>query len=200
MNFRKKKGTFSPGFKPIGDPGGGVTSIHDISTSNSSESMNEKRPLENTESQEKIAEKKRKLARYGLKFQSAGTLMSIGELLGKDTPLQQGSPAKISEKPNQLDSEKITDRRAQDKAAMIQGIKGSYTTMWDKEGETGKRADISKPLPVSSQKAPPPLMSRQRELIMEKAAGSDSDDEDQTLTAKTLIKRTPVFKFKIGKK
>lgn len=153
---------------------------------------------DNTSSQEKdkVAAKKQKLAKFGLKFMSAGTLISISDQIGKDTPLQQLPTGNDASSSAEVDAP--LSRREADRKALIEKQKVAYTTMWDKEGAASRV--VSKALPVSSDKPPPPLMSRQRELIMEKASEADSDDEDSSLTAKTLIKKAPGFKFKIGKK
>ena len=53
-----------------------------------------KRSKESEESQAKIAEKKARLAKFGLKFQSAGTLVTIGDQLGRDSSIYR-TPAVI---------------------------------------------------------------------------------------------------------
>ncbi len=154
----------------------------------------EERSKDTAKSQEKIAEKKMKLTKFGLNFQSAGTLMTIHDQIGKDTPLCVGGGAtSLTQVPGGSE-----ESRKRSKDSYVEEMKGAYTTKWSKEG-SHSTAEVTAPLP-SSDKAPPPLMSRQRELTMEKYDDKTSDDEDISLTARTLIKKKPTFKFNIGKK
>lgn len=158
------------------------------------------------ESQAKIAAKKAKLSKFGLKFESAGTLTSITDQLGttistyKPPALIQRLTAKEWIKDTSSDTKKIsfdiqstttakslppTATGAQDK---------QYTSVWMTPGD-GKQEVSSKPVT----KGPPPkLMSRQRELNMEKAFGADSSDEDE-LTSVPIIRGPAKFKFKLSK-
>lgn len=160
----------------------------------------------------KVADKIKKLAKFGLKFQSAGTLISIGDSrIERDTPLCKNVMPMTGEQ-QQEKRAPVEERRS--RKVKIGGViidvdqKASYTTMWEKAGEGGKKDDTM-PLPSSQDKAPPPLMSRQRELIMEKAANlkkddDDDDDDDVDFTAKKqkkdIIKKPVAFTFKITKK
>ena len=144
-------------------------------------------------SQEKITTKKMRLAKFGPKFQSAGTLMSISDQIGKDTPIKKTHETTPLNESSQL----LPREESEGVRTIKEEVKGGdYTTKWDREGAALKR-EVNPP--PSVEKAPPPLMSRQRELTMEKYVESDSDEEGSTLTAKTIVKRTPTFKFKIGK-
>lgn len=152
-----------------------------------------------TKSQEKIADKKLKLAKIGLKFYSAGTLVSIGDRIEKDTPLCK-EPVPISESTQKPESSKSAAEEAM--AKRLEKKKASYTTTWEREGSLSRHDKNIVPASPNVKSEPPPLMSRQRELIMEKSAenGNSSDDEDSDLTAKVFIKKTPTFKFKMAKK
>lgn len=139
-------------------------------------------------SQDKLSDKKTKQSKYGMKFQSAGTLISIG----KDTPLIKKTTPTPTVEPTQVDK---------DRTAHLEKKKASYTTkLWERAGEAAKR-EQTKPSAPEVDKAPPPLMSRQRELTMEKYAEREpgSDDEEPDFTAKAIIKK-PRFKFKIANK
>lgn len=189
---------------------------------------------EDDQSQGKVAEKKMKLAKYGLKFQSAGTLVTIGDRIEKDTPIiKESAPTNSKElltenkggievrgeSENKLKGAVSTDgrdnsrggsrdrdredsrgaptRREVDRQKLIDKTKASYTTKWEKAGSS-KQNQVIPSAPSKDDKAPPPLMSRQRELTMEKYANRLDDDEDTDFT-KTIIKKAPKFKFKIAK-
>jgi hypothetical protein len=231
---------------------------------------------EDSASQEKIASKKIKLAKYGLKFQSAGTLVTIGDRIGKDTPLikeTDGKKEKMQEVNDITDKGEVNDimdkgevndrvrsrgkgggsrdrgkgdgsrdggegggsrdrgkgdgsrdggegegdgskarpgkaenrtnmsvaRREMDRRKLIDQTKASYTTKWEKAGSSRQKQLGIPSAPSNDDKAPPPLMSRQRELTMEKQAEHTSDDEEDTGFTRAIIKKTPKFKFKIAK-
>lgn len=204
---KRVKGGPPPAFKPIGEP----ASITDILSSKPSSSRSStaggrdgnatKRPAQDQKSQEKIDEKKMKLAKFGMKFQSAGTLISIGDdRIEKDTPILKNAELEVLEErvePEAKDSkvdkvDKVESRRK----ALLEEKKAAYTTKWEKAG-TSKAPVFPTPAPMDS--APPPVMSRQREL-MEKYAENTSEDEEPDFTSKTIIKKAPTFKFKISKK
>ena len=153
---------------------------------------------------DKVADKKQKLAKFGMKFQSAGTLISIGDnMIERDTPLCKDITPIVQEWQEEMEGREVQRESRKVKIGGVTidvGQKASYTTMWEKAGEGGKKNNAA-PLPSSLDKAPPPLMSRQRELIMEKAADLDnSDDEDADFTAKAIVKKPAAFKFKITKR
>lgn len=184
-----------PGFKPIG--GGVSESIgHAFSTS---VITGIKRSATTAgsggSSTDKLTEKKSKLAKFGLKFQSAGTLMSIGEQIGKDTPIQKDMPISSHAMPTShltTESNSSSTRRL-----------AKYTTAkWDKEGDFEKRCKLAeeKEHAIRVEKAPPPLKSRQRELIMENYADGSEEEEEFELTAKSIIKKPTKFKFNLGGK
>ncbi len=205
--IRRIKGGFSPGFKPIGESSGGcVASLRDDPMDSAPGSKSgTKSGAEDSGSGGKIADKKMKLAKFGMKFQSAGTLISIGDnRIEKDTPLCKDTTPILQEHQKVLHNVK---GQKVPREVKIGGVtidvgqnKASYTSMWEKAGEGGKKSNAF-PLPSSLNKAPPPLMSRQRELIMEKAVDVNNlDDEDTDFTAKAIVKKSTGFKFKIAKK
>lgn len=187
-------------------------------------------------SQGKIADKKMKLAKYGMKFQSAGTLISIGDRIERDTPIVKTTPTQAGDRnkttPTQTgDRNKTTptpaggrnkttptsrnkttpipagDDKGNGEVAVVitpramtslQQRKASYTTRkWEKAGAAKERE--FKPSLPEVDAPPPPLMSRQRELTMEKYEDRTSDEEDDFTTAKTAIKKVTKFKFNIAK-
>lgn len=206
--FRRRKGGFAPGFKPVGEV------ISPTSATNSSTGIGEwvgtKRVAEDSKSQG-TGEKKTKLSRYGLKFQSAGTLISIGDVdgIGKDTPIvketmpivKKATPRKTVQQKSLPKDDSHGDRRGaastERQRKMIDEKKASYTTKWEKAGASKPEF---LPTPSKDDSAPPPLMSRQRELTMEKYADHTSDDEEADFTTKAIIKKAPKFKFKIHPK
>ena len=183
QSHRKRQGSFTPGFKPIGNEGAGTSTWSSIvgRTTSGTEKM---------ASQDKLSDKKTKMSKYGMKFQSAGTLVSIE----KDTPLIK----KTTPTPTPTVEPTQQDR---DRTAFLEKKKASYTTkLWERAGEAAKR-EQAKPAAPEVEKAPPPLMSRQRELTMEKYAEREpgSDDEEPDFTVKAIIKKPQKLKFKIGK-
>ena len=196
-----------------------------------------KRSKESEESQAKIAEKKAKLAKFGLKFQSAGTLVTIGEQLGRESSIYR-TPAVIerlggtepsSNSSNSRASKEVGKETRKEESAggsekklsfafqkssskvksaqTLSGARtnvdsvgtrqGVYTSTWDKPGTSREKIkDEEEP------KGPPPkLMSRQRELTLERAFGADSDDEDDSLATleQLAVRSQPKFRFNIRK-
>lgn len=149
-------------------------------------------------------DKKTKFGKYGMKFQSAGTLISISDDgIGKDTPIVKKTTAveqKVFPKAS-VDGGTVSVGRAHSdlrdrQRKMIHEKKASYTTKWERAGASKPQLV---PAPPKEDTAPPPLMSRQRELTMEKYADRTSDDDEEAdFTAKAIIKKAPKFKFKIG--
>ena len=252
--IRRNKSGIAPGFKPVGEvvaPAVPITSIIGNAGDGAKTSEDDK--------SHKVAEKKMKLAKYGLKFQSAGTLVTIGDRIEKDTPIIKGTAPTNSKELTEVkgrgearggesehkgaiskdrgDSRNrgnggreessrnrgheskdrgnrgreegrgkggreekggAPTRREVDRRKLIDQTKASYTTKWEKAGSS-KKDQVIPSAPSKDDKAPPPLMSRQRELTMEKYANRLDDDEETDFTAKTIIKKTPTFKFKIAK-
>lgn len=198
--FRRIRSGIAPGFKPVGEVSSPATAAY--SSTGAGEGGGVKRVVDDSKSQ--VGDKKTKLSKYDMKFQSAGTLISIGEGIGKDTPIvdeatlkktmQQKSPQKWLPKESANGDQRgmsSTERRKK----LIDEKKASYTTKWEKAGAS--KPELL-PAPSKGDTAPPPLMSRQRELTMEKCADQTSDDEETDFTAKAIIKKAPKFKFKIA--
>ncbi len=199
--FRKARGGFAPAFTPI---------IQDSTNHNSSQatvkpaatSVVSKKEAE--ESQAKIAAKKAKLSKFGLKFQSAGTLTSIVDELGTTVTTYKppGVIQRLTEGTKESNEDTINTKKISFGINLSTTAKTfstntqdeQYTSVWTMPGD-GKADPSLKPIT----KGPPPkLMSRQRELNMEKAFGEDSSDEDELTLVP--IKRGPVkFKFKLSK-
>ena len=77
---------------------------------------------------------------------------------------------------------------------------GSYTSTWEKAGSiTANQLQQAKSGENEVRKGPPPkLMSRQRELTLQGAFDSDSEEEDNSI-AQLPIKAPPKFRFNIRK-
>lgn len=261
---RTKGGGFAPAFKPISQQSASsVTGFGEWTTVGTSYSSSMatptlvqpqggvKRSKESEESQAKIAAKKARLAKFGLKFQSAGTLVTIGEQLGRDSSIYRtpaviqrlggGSVEKNSDGEKKMESTPNQSSRSEktlisestrnsegsgtssekklsfgfqkktlpkfQQGGKISGVdsggmlpKGVYTSTWEKPGTSREK---SEPKPDEERKGPPPkLMSRQRELTLERAFGAESDDEDDslaTLDQLTVRSQPKKFRFNIRK-
>lgn len=195
----------TPGFKPIGGGASGsktqlpMTDIIGIkrATPSSVES----------DSSAEATEKTSKLAKYGMKFQSAGTLMSIGEQIGKDTPLLKDGEQPREKKEGTLKPEVSSTFEfrgsggSSSSSSLSSKLLARYTTAkWDKQGDFEKRLREAKEKEhdIRVESAPPPLKSRQKELNMENY--SSSEDEEDGLTARTIIRKPAKFKFNLTKK
>ena len=202
--FRKARGGFTPAFAPVGQE---ATNQNGPSTTASRATTNYVSRREAKESQAKIAAKKAKLNMFGLKFRSAGTLTSITDQLG--TTVSTYKPPAIIRRLTGGTKERNDDTDSTMKISF--GIQPTtsktlvftppqssqekqYTSVWNTPGD-GKMEPHLEPV----MKGPPPkLMSRQRELNMEKAFGGDSSDEDELTIVP--IKRGPTkFKFNLPK-
>ena len=201
------RGGFTPAFTPIGQASESTNQNGSSSTTITTTNPDAKRVAE--ESQAKIAAKKAKLSKFGLKFQSAGTLTSITEQLGSDTStykpplIIQRLTGDTKDKEDKA-STSSDDRRI---AFGLQPVKTkplapvafqsseeqSYTSVWKIPGSESKEPRLE---PIT--KGPPPLMSRQRELNMEKAFGEDSSDEEE-LKLVPIKRGLAKFKFNLRK-
>lgn len=248
---RKSKGGFAPAFKPIGQSSQTASSTSASTTTSDSTKAGVKRSQESVESQAKIAQKKAKIAKFGLKFQSAGTLVTIGEQLGRQSAIRQPPPAtkekvesgeqkhisghssnsrsdrkdgtrvdsarptpqqaislipaqfssnsassekKLSFGFNKKSSSFVSSKTVDDKRVTKEG---SYTSTWKTTSSTFEAAKQIQS--GTGGKGPPPkLMSRQRELHLQGAFDSDSDEEDNSLT-KLPVKAAPKFRFNLRK-
>ena len=143
-----------------------------------------------------------------MKFQSAGTLMSIGEQIGKDTPI-------VKEKDNVRDKDVIKARAPDASVGEVSSSSSSrssyssklmtrYTTAkWDKEGDFERRLKEAKEKEhaIRVEKAPPPLKSRQKELNMDNYSDlEEEEEEDFSVASRTIIKKPTKFKFNLTKK
>ena len=259
-----KGGGFTPAFKPIGQTNtqtglGEWTTVRTSFTmatpvAAGSTKIGFKRSKESEESQAKIAEKKARLAKFGLKFQSAGTLVTIGDQLGRDSSIYRtpaviqrlggadsnniredsrvsnssqtanASKSEIDEHKNShkagssSGSEKklsFSFQKSQSKLKQQQQLSGArgchndiggaqptgvYTSTWEKPGTSRENSELSHD--KEERKGPPPkLMSRQRELTLERAFSAESDDEDDSLTTlhQLAVRSQPKFRFNIKK-
>ncbi|XP_064397763.1 G patch domain-containing protein 8-like isoform X2 [Halichondria panicea] len=202
---RKAKGGFTPAFTPVGQE---TTNQNGPPTTRGRATTSRVSRREAEESQAKIAAKKAKLNMFGLKFRSAGTLTSITDQLG--TTVSTYKPPAIIQRLTGGTKEENDDSDSTKKISF--GIQPTiskktltftppqssqekqYTSVWNTPGDGKKEPNLE---PVT--KGPPPkLMSRQRELNMEKAFGGDSSDEDELTIVP--IKRGPTkFKFNFTK-
>lgn len=215
--YRKTKGGFTPAFAPIGQR----LTNQNSATMSHDDTPKVKRSAASEESHAKITAKKAKLAKFGLKFQSAGTLTSITDQLGSDTSTYRppavvqrltggnkeqdsgqtfrSSAAPTSEHSVSGDKKlsfELKTKSTSLKPVAFQSKDISYTSVWDRSKPGAQIPDNHL---QDRLKGPPPLMSRQRELNMEKAFGDDSSDEED-IGGKLLVKRGPAkFKFNIRK-
>lgn len=179
---------------------------------------------ERAESHAKIEAKKLKLAKFGLKFQSAGTLTSITDELGSVSSTYR-SPAivrRLTGGNRERDEDKsLSEYRLSSfsndtcssgdskflfgfnktklttlKPVAFESKDQTYTSVWNslQPGSQIRDTHVEDRL-----KGPPPLMSRQRELNLEKAFSEESSDDDDVVQ-KRFVKRAPTkFKFNIRK-
>ena len=260
---KSKGGGFAPAFKPIGQTNT-QTGLGEWTTIGTSFTMAKpvvaestkigvKRSKESEESQAKIAEKKARLAKFGLKFQSAGTLVTIGDQLGRDSSIYR-TPAVIqrlggtddndigkqfaisnssqftnssksqtdkqekgskdsssgSEKKLSFGFQKSQSRLKQQQLSVAKGSrsdaeggqpKGVYTSTWEKPGSSQEKSESSQKDKEKMKGPPPKLMSRQRELTLERAFNAESDDEDDSLATlqQLAVRSQPKFRFNIKK-
>ena len=191
---------------------------HQSTTPSTAQSSGVKRSQESEESNAKIAEKKAKIARFGLKFQSAGTLVTVNDGHKRMSLSSEGLSSSLSEDPGNVQAATRFEMRPHSVSQGAEEIKknldnvvstggrGSHKekseTRFSTVSEQGTRDGGSdqkfsfgfhKKQPTSSQgkvvgKNPPPLMSRQRELTMSRAFGDESDEEDE----KTGLAQLPI--------
>lgn len=191
--------TAAPGFKPIGGD-----------STNQSTTIVAKQPEATpthqasgfkrlAESELKIAEKKARLSKFGLKFQSAGTLVTIGNQMKetKHSPQETQtsktsleSKSDVSQSSTSSRQEEDSTKTASDEKKLSFGFNKNPIAKSSQFGSGG-----------SSQKGPPPLMSRQRELTLSRAFKGDEEEEgnEQGFTHSVLSRPPPKFKFKLGK-
>lgn len=166
-----------------------------------------------------VSSKKSRIAKYGLKFQSAGNLVTVGDKVqmegGKRGRGYRDSVEEVVASHSHLPPSKERAVPAPNKTASTRADK--YTA--DVDDDSGPKfsfgfskikksqhpprgADPSEQSQEESTPCPPPLMSRQREL-MTKAFGGDSDSDGEEGEGAELVKMavrgTPRFMFQIRK-
>ena len=203
MSARRTQGGFAPAFRPIGDPTGqSKTAAPEARPSSAPKSQGEKR---RSESSLKVAEKKARIAKFGLKFQSAGTLVTVSD--GPQQMVTQPS----SYAPPPLPGESPPRSPAAPPPSPPRATRGSEKQIAEErlEGESkpqGSSGKLSFGFSKNQSKAPPtgppPLMSKSKHrLALARAFGEDSDEEGEGggALAKLPIVRPPSFKFNIKK-
>jgi hypothetical protein len=229
MLQRQSRRKTAPGFKPIGG-GGSTTfhrATHEMSSGPAQDSAGSgvKR---SSEDGRKAAEKKSRLSKYGgLNFQSAGNLVTVGDKTRMDedgkkgrgyqdsvtkqegpqprpetSTVREGSPA------TRTQSIRTYDRSSREGSAENEGSKFSFGFSKKKTQSQPAKSDPSEGEPKKSisegpkgaAPGPPPLMSRQRELMTKAFGGdSDSDEEEGMELTKMAVRGTPRFMFHIRK-
>ena len=175
---------------------------------------------------EKVSVKKSRVSKYGgLKFQSAGNLVTVGDRVHMEEGATRGRGYHDSVKresnsyPRSLSligsatrgrtpPIKTEDRRDQEGAAEDEGSKFSFGFQRNRNLKyrpqgAGPPEEESKKEGTEEVMAPPKLMSRQREL-MTKAFGGDSDSEgegegEELVKMASRARGTPRFMFQIRK-
>ena len=214
MSARRTQGGFAPAFRPIGDSTGqSKTAVPEARLSSSLKSQGVKRASD-SESSLKVAEKKARIAKFGLKFQSAGTLITVPDgprqmvtrpssyapppLPGESPPRSPAaapppSPPKAVRGWEKHPGEERLETQGEERTKP-QGSSG---------GSSGKLSfGFSKKQPKPPPPGPPPLMSKSKHrLALARAFGEDSDEEGEGggALAKLPIIRPPRFKFNINK-
>ena len=174
---------------------------------------------------EKVSGKKARIAKYGLKFQSAGNLVTVGDSVRMEEGGKRGRGYRDSVKDEvshripstgtgsgsggRTDPPPVRDKaeplpvREEAEDGEDSGPKFSFGFSKNKKPQYRPRGS-GPPEKVRKEAAPggpPPLMSRQREL-MTKAFGGDSDSEGEGEGAelvKMAVRGTPRFMFQIRK-
>ena len=173
-----------------------------------------------SEEVEKVSGKKARIAKYGLKFQSAGNLVTVGDRVRMEEGGKRGRGYRDSVKemshripstssggrtdpPPVMDKAEPPPVREEAEDGEDSGPKFSFGFSKNKKPQYRPRGS-GPPEKVRKEAAPggpPPLMSRQREL-MTKAFGGDSDSEGEGEGAelvKMAVRGTPRFMFQIRK-
>ena len=174
-----------------------------------------------SEESEAVSNKKSRIAKYGLKFQSAGNLVTVGDRVRMEEGGKRGRGYKDSVEEKRERSQPVRPSLPADNSTAGERV-ATVKTRDDREGsEEDSEQKFSfgfsknkKPQyrprgasPLIEKKegtpdpVPPPLMSRQREL-MTKAFGGDSDSEGEGEGAelvKMAVRGTPRFRFQIKK-
>ena len=210
MSAKRTHGGFAPAFKPIGDPGDqSRTPVPEAGPSLGVKSQGVKRASD-SESSLKVAEKKARIAKFGLKFQSAGTLVTVADGPQKmitqpsiyaPPPLPGESPPRSPDTPPPPSPPKGFRGSEKHPGKETQGVGWAK----DPQGSSGKLSfGFSKKQSKPPPPGPPPLMSKSKHrLVLAQAFGEDSDEEEgggalESL-AKLPIRHPPSFKFNFKK-
>ena len=191
---------------------------HHSPTPSTAQSSGVKRSQESEESSAKIAEKKAKIAKFGLKFQSAGTLVTVNDEKKRMSLSSKGLASSSTGDVQSVTRFEMLPPNASQvaeeikKPHVVSGGRGSheksqlgFSEQGTQDGGSDQKFSFGfhKKQPTSlhgktAGKNPPPLMSRQRKLTMSRAFGDDEEDEETGLTQLPTC-RPPRFKFNIGK-
>ena len=204
-----------------------IAQSHHSTTPSTAQSSGVKRSQESEESNAKIAEKKAKIAKFGLKFQSAGTLVTVNDEKKRMSLSSKGlsssssltgdvqsvtrfemlphSASQVAEEIEKKSHAVSTGGRGSSGRGSHEKSEPGFSEQGTQDGGSDQKFSFGfhKKQPTSlhgkaAGKNPPPLMSRQRELTMSRAFGDDEEDEETGL-AQLPIRRPPRFKFNIGK-
>ena len=179
-----------------------------------------------TEESERLSGKRSRIAKYGLKFQSAGNLVTVGDQMHMDESGKRGrgyresveevsrlSPSTISapvrsapvrSAPVRSDPVRSAPVRTEEDRGTIIDSGPKFSFGFSKNKRPQYHPQGSEPpekVKEGEAPGPPPLMSRQREL-MTKAFGGDSDSEGEgegEELVKMAVRGTPRFMFQIRK-
>lgn len=167
-----------------------------------------------------MVEKKARLAKYGLKFQSAGNLVTVGDSVRMEKGKKAGQQYEESLGTRRGGHEagsssrglehRVDDTSVEDEGTDLERRRkerGGEERGGGERGEENKASDSKfsfgfskKTKKEGAAPGPPPLMSRRREL-MTKAFGGDSDSEGEEgeELVKMAVRGTPRFMFHIKK-
>ena len=173
-----------------------------------------------SEESEAVSSKKSRIAKYGLKFQSAGNLVTVGDQVHMEEGGKRGRGYKDSvegkgEGPLPVHSQATDSSAARERVAPVktredregseEDTEQKFSFGFSKNKKPQYRPRGASPLIEKKEgtpdPVPPPLMSRQREL-MTKAFGGDSDSDGEGEGAelvKMAVRGTPRFMFQIRK-
>ena len=225
IHNRRERRKVTPGFKPIGSEGGGAVP-HPLGTPTATWSTGVKRSGEGTSP---VSQKQARLAKYSLKFQSAGNLTTVGDRVrlegGRNRGREYaGTPSSRGRREEEGDEEEgcvvgggrelgRVDKSATgggggggDKVGEESSMKFSFgfskkTQYQLQSSGAARRGGAGVPGRTEGNgPVPPPLMSRRREL-MTKAFGGDSDSEGEEgeELVKMAVRGFPRFRFQIRK-
>ena len=207
---RSQKG-FSPAFKPIGQ-----------TSTNHSTAFPSATPILTTQvagvkrshkDSPKVAEKKARIAKYGLKFRSAGTLVSVTD--GKQEMTSGGTKTSLYRPPGLLEDEESLPHRHKPTLGVSSWQQRYSQPEEDRlqESETSGGGKLSfgfskkkggllpqqpaAPKASSSGLAPPPKVRNWNSQLAH--AFADASDEEEDMLAQLPVRRLPKFRFNINK-